>query len=124
MGSGLGVVGMYLKRRDASQGVLTDVYQSLKLLKRNIETNYLHLDQSVQVCAMPWGTELSRLSPAVKDRAPFDLAVAADCTYDFVKPDLPAPTTDALLASLRMCARRALVCVSRRPNEVEAFEAA
>eukprot|EP00746_Dinoflagellata_sp_MGD_P030783 gnl/MRDRNA2_/MRDRNA2_173118_c0_seq1.p1 gnl/MRDRNA2_/MRDRNA2_173118_c0~~gnl/MRDRNA2_/MRDRNA2_173118_c0_seq1.p1 ORF type:complete len:118 (-),score=17.56 gnl/MRDRNA2_/MRDRNA2_173118_c0_seq1:112-465(-) len=73
---------------------------------------------------MPWGTKPSSLAPAIKDRIPFDLAVAADCTYDFVKPELPAPTTDALLSSLQMCARRALVCVSRRINEVEAFEAA
>eukprot|EP00928_Gymnodinium_smaydae_P066890 TRINITY_DN49855_c0_g1_i1.p1 TRINITY_DN49855_c0_g1~~TRINITY_DN49855_c0_g1_i1.p1 ORF type:complete len:234 (+),score=47.30 TRINITY_DN49855_c0_g1_i1:62-763(+) len=124
LGSGCGGVGMYLRRRQAAPVVLTDVYRALPLLKRNVQANGLQADGQLELCALPWGTELARLPPSVTRRVPFDLAVAADCTYDFIRPEQPAPTTDALLASLKMLARRALVCVSRRPLEVEAFEAA
>mmetsp|Transcript_116681 Transcript_116681/g.363336 ORF Transcript_116681/g.363336 Transcript_116681/m.363336 type:complete len:248 (-) Transcript_116681:50-793(-) len=119
LGSGCGVVGMYLRQRGASPVVLTDVYRALPLLKRNVTANGLQCE----VCALPWGTPLERLAPAIRSRAPFDLVVASDCSYDFISPDKPSPSLDALLATLRH-GSRALVCVSRRPNEVEAFQAA
>mmetsp|Transcript_38791 Transcript_38791/g.78248 ORF Transcript_38791/g.78248 Transcript_38791/m.78248 type:complete len:175 (+) Transcript_38791:1-525(+) len=117
--SACGVVAMYLKQRGASPVVLTDVYRALPLLKRNVTANRL----DCEVCALPWGTPVERLAPAIRSRAPFDLVVASDCSYDFISPEKPSPSLDALLASIRFGAR-ALVCVSRRPKEVEAFEAA
>ncbi|CAL1153863.1 unnamed protein product [Cladocopium goreaui] len=59
----------------------------------------------------------------VQCHRPFDLVLAADCSYDFVTPELPC-SIDALLATARACGKRALICVSRRKNEVEAFIAA
>ena len=38
-----------------------------------------------------------------------------------MNPETPSPSIDALLTSARSLGRRALICVSRRPNEVEAF---
>ena len=38
-----------------------------------------------------------------------------------MNPDTPSPSIDALLATAQSLGRRALICVSRRPNEVEAF---
>merc|ERR1719419_1373440 len=114
LGSGCGVVGMYLMQRGAGPVVLTDVYRALPLLKRNVATNGLRCE----VCPLPWGTPMERLAPAIRGRAPFDFVVASDCTYDFVSPDKPSPSLDSLLVSAR-CGARALICVSRRPNEVE-----
>jgi len=119
LGSGCGAVGMYLAQRRASPVVLTDVYRALPLLKRNVQANRL----PCEVCALPWGTPVARLAPQIRDRAPFDLVVASDCSYDFVAPERPSPSLDALLTTAAF-GRRALICVSRRPNEVEAFEAA
>ena len=46
---------------------------------------------------------------------------AAFAGYDFVNPETPSPSIDALLATAKSLGRRALICVSRRPHEVEAF---
>jgi len=125
LGSGCGAVGMYLRRRGCGPVVLTDVHRTLPLLKRNLQANGLPPGPGagIEVCALPWGTPVERLAPAIHSKAPFDIVVASDCTYDFVAPDRPSPATDALLASARL-GRRAFICMGRRPNEVEAFEAA
>mmetsp|Transcript_41973 Transcript_41973/g.90662 ORF Transcript_41973/g.90662 Transcript_41973/m.90662 type:complete len:252 (+) Transcript_41973:59-814(+) len=119
LGSGCGAVGMYMSQRGALPVVLTDVQKALPLLKRNVLANRL----SCEVCPLTWGTAVSRLPGPVRDRAPFDLVLATDCTYDFVAPDRPSPTIDALLMTIQMLGRKALVCASRRPNEIENFEA-
>ena len=49
------------------------------------------------------------------------LEVYRSAGYDFVNPETPSPSIDALLSTARSLGRRALICVSRRPNEVEAF---
>ncbi|CAE8622542.1 unnamed protein product [Polarella glacialis] len=123
LGSGCGAVGMYLGLRGASPVVLTDVYRALPLLKRNVTAN--GLGSRCEISALPWGTPLERLAPAIRSRAPFDLVVASDCTYDFaLTAGWPSPSMDNLLATARCCSKKALICVSRRVNEIEAFHAA
>lgn len=119
LGAGCGAVGMYLAKRGCCPVVLTDVYRALPLLKRNVKANTL----PCEVCPLPWGTPLARLAPQIRTRTPFDFVVASDCSYDFVSPDRPSPSLEGLLASAQH-GSRALICVSRRLNEVEAFEAA
>ncbi|CAJ1352320.1 unnamed protein product [Effrenium voratum] len=72
---------------------------------------------------LPWGTPAERLSSEVQERLPFDWVLAADCSYDFVKADIPSPSIEALLTTARSFGKRALICVSRRQGEVEAFTA-
>merc|ERR1712194_45614 len=119
LGSGCGAVGMYLAQRGARPVVLTDVYKALPLLKRNVKANGL----ACEVVGFPWGTPITRAAAEIRQRVPFDLVVASDCSYDFVSPEAPSPSLDGLLVSAQ-CGKRALICVSRRANEVEAFEAA
>eukprot|EP00929_Paragymnodinium_shiwhaense_P080018 TRINITY_DN41708_c2_g1_i1.p1 TRINITY_DN41708_c2_g1~~TRINITY_DN41708_c2_g1_i1.p1 ORF type:complete len:274 (-),score=25.71 TRINITY_DN41708_c2_g1_i1:17-775(-) len=120
LGSGLGAVGMYLAHRGASPVVVTDTHKALPLLKRNVLLNRA----SCEVACLPWGAPLANLAESVRNRVPFDWVVASDCTYDFVSPEKPSPTTDALLATMRSCARRCLICVSNRTKELAAFEVA
>lgn len=124
LGSGTGAVGAYMRRRGCSPVVLTDVYKSLPLLKRNLAANKLSPGPStgVEVCALPWGTPLDRLADGIQRHVPFDFVVASDCTYEFVSPEKPSPSLEALLRSAQL-GRRALICMGRRHNEVEAFEA-
>merc|ERR1712107_497239 len=96
LGSGCGALGMYLAKRGANP-VLTDLYKALPLLKRNLDANRI----SCPILPLPWGTPVERLAPGIKQRVPFDLVVASDCSYEFVSPDRPSPTLDALLESLR-----------------------
>ncbi|CAJ1352322.1 unnamed protein product [Effrenium voratum] len=49
---------------------------------------------------LPWGTPAERLSSEVQERLPFDWVLAADCSYDFVKADIPSPSIEAFTASL------------------------
>eukprot|EP00435_Cladocopium_sp_Y103_P074792 s151_g51.t1 len=121
LGSGCGAVGMYAAMRGAHPVVLSDVSEALPLLKRNVVAN--HLGSRCTTCAVPWGTSVERLAAEVQCHRPFDLVLAADCSYDFLTPELPC-SIDALLATARACGKRALICVSRRKNEVEAFIAA
>ncbi|CAE7676903.1 EEF1AKMT3 [Symbiodinium microadriaticum] len=119
LGSGCGAVGMYAALRGAKPAILTDVYRALPLLKRNVAAN--GLGGLCRILALPWGTRLDHLAPEIRSCVPFDLVLAADCSYDFVNPETPSPSIDALLATAKSLGRRALICVSRRPHEVEAF---
>ncbi|CAJ1386939.1 unnamed protein product [Effrenium voratum] len=121
LGSGCGAVGMYAAKRGAAPVILSDVYKALPLLKRNVQAN--SLSGGCGICALPWGTPAERLSSEVQERLPFDWVLAADCSYDFVKADIPSPSIEALLTTASSFGKRALICVSRRQGEVEAFTA-
>ncbi|CAJ1386942.1 unnamed protein product [Effrenium voratum] len=98
LGSGCGAVGMYAAKRGAAPVILSDVYKALPLLKRNVQAN--SLSGGCGICALPWGTPAERLSSEVQERLPFDWVLAADCSYDFVKADIPSPSIEAFTASL------------------------
>ncbi|CAK9031907.1 unnamed protein product [Durusdinium trenchii] len=117
LGAGCGAVGMYAALRGAMPVVLTDVESALPLLRRNLAQNCL--GSRCCTCPLFWGTPLHRLAEPLQQNTPFDWALAADCSYDFVSPEIPS-SIDALLCSAQL-AKRALICVSRRRNEVEAF---